>query len=81
MRTCVFEVYEKLSNESTKKGMVKKSGWFHSWGFEMYENVEGDGNYSIGICEGEDGKIYTPCPEDIKFTDRNIINKIYTEDG
>jgi hypothetical protein len=64
MRRVIFKVY----NYETKK-WSEYTGKFHQWGsdYEWFES--GTGNFSVGICEADDGKIFTPHPKDIEFLD------------
>lgn len=66
LRPCEFKAYD---YSSEKKGFVLYTGFFHAWGFEA-GSCEGDGNYSVGICEDNAGVIHTPMPTDIRFVDK-----------
>lgn len=46
-------------------------GIFHEWGSEAeYGDNNGFGNFSIGIVEAENGRVYTVNPNHIQFTDK-----------
>lgn len=46
-------------------------GLFHQWGEEAeHDNINGFGNFTIGIVEDENGQIHTVNPNHIQFTDR-----------
>lgn len=64
MRHVIFKVY----NSETKK-WVEYAGKFHQWGSDFEEFESGPGNFTVGICEVDGGKIMTPCPRDIEFLD------------
>jgi hypothetical protein len=75
MRTCKFLVYNRKELKH-----IEKEGRFHDWGYEA-PDCEGDGHYSIGICEDSDGNVYKVDPSEITFTStkgvkNNIVNPI-----
>lgn len=53
--------------EVSYQGKYKYSGKFHQWGSEL--DIDGEGPFTVGIIEKDDGSISLEVPESIKFTD------------
>jgi hypothetical protein len=76
MRKCKFNMpeYQKIFDGNggylyTEKKDSWSEGFFHQWGHEYVEFETGPGNYTVGIVETADGKIFTPDPKNIVFLD------------
>lgn len=54
--------------DSTTNPLLK--GRFIKWGSGVIEEHQGSFQYSVGIIEGEDGKVHEITPDYIKFTDK-----------
>jgi hypothetical protein len=61
----------KVKYRDSKTGIILVvEGVFHQWGTSVKGCGEGDGNYTIGIVELENGKIIEPLPENVQFIDK-----------
>jgi hypothetical protein len=72
LRRCKFiirtrEIVLENGRQRSVTNEEEKDGYFHAWGCNREETGESVGNYTIGIVEDSDGKIYEAYPADIKF--------------
>ena len=63
MRNVIFKLY----NSELKQWEEVKGRW-HQWGLEaMEDNQHGNINWSIGICEDEQGQVHSVSIDKIRF--------------
>ena len=86
MRKVLFKKWIPRVEEKTSFGTKTKQGtacWeedfvneglFHQWANACEESDAGFGNYTIALVEIADGTIIEVLPQQLKFTDKDIIS-------